>query len=300
MRDWRCWKPPAATMLLSGFATVELAVQALTKHGASSCMRKETFSRAAFRAWVEQALRRAPFAPADSAGETPTTVGAGIGRSPAAGAVLVVEDDAGWRSILTELLTDAGYPVRACGGFGEALGELRKGRIAAAVVDLSLEGQWGNEWDRVGRASAGIQDGYRLLAAARAAGVPTIVVSGIATPAEIERIYDEYGVCACLEKRSFARQSFLDLVHEALLRRPAGGELATLTERERDVLTLLARGLTNKAMAEALSVSPNTVKRHLKAIFAKLGVHTRSAAAAKAISAGLAASPVATGAPPEA
>lgn len=47
-------------------------------------------------------------------------------------------------------------------------------------------------------------------------------------------------------------------------------------------------GLTNKDIAEALVISDNTVKRHLKAIFAKLDVNTRSAAVAKAIGAGLA------------
>jgi RNA polymerase sigma factor (sigma-70 family) len=58
-----------------------------------------------------------------------------------------------------------------------------------------------------------------------------------------------------------------------------------LTEREREVFDLLARGMTNKEIAEALVITTNTVKRHLKAIFEKLKVHTRSAAAAKAISA---------------
>jgi DNA-binding NarL/FixJ family response regulator len=61
--------------------------------------------------------------------------------------------------------------------------------------------------------------------------------------------------------------------------------LDALTERERQVLNLLAQGMTNKEIAEALVITTNTVKRHLKAIFEKLEIHTRSAAAAKAISA---------------
>ncbi len=59
--------------------------------------------------------------------------------------------------------------------------------------------------------------------------------------------------------------------------------LAFLTEREREVLNLLVLGLTNKEIAERLVISPNTVKRHLKAVFAKLGVSTRAAAVAKAM-----------------
>jgi RNA polymerase sigma factor (sigma-70 family) len=59
-------------------------------------------------------------------------------------------------------------------------------------------------------------------------------------------------------------------------------ELSALTDREREVLDLLAIGLTNKQIAEKLVITTNTVKRHLKSIFEKLDVHTRSAATAKA------------------
>ncbi len=51
-----------------------------------------------------------------------------------------MEDDAGWRSILEELLTDAGFQVRTCASFGDALGYLRREKISLAVIDLSLQG----------------------------------------------------------------------------------------------------------------------------------------------------------------
>jgi LuxR family maltose regulon positive regulatory protein len=60
--------------------------------------------------------------------------------------------------------------------------------------------------------------------------------------------------------------------------RPASGEEWDLTERELEVLALLARGRTNAAMARELFVSVNTVKTHLKNIFAKLDVRTRTEA----------------------
>src|SRR5258706_13008280 len=52
---------------------------------------------------------------------------------------LVVEDDAGWRNILDELLTDAGFQVRTCASFGDAFGYLRRENFALAVIDLSLK-----------------------------------------------------------------------------------------------------------------------------------------------------------------
>jgi len=56
--------------------------------------------------------------------------------------------------------------------------------------------------------------------------------------------------------------------------------LATLTRRELEVLALLAAGQTNKQIASAQAVSPNTVKFHLKNVFEKLGVRSRSQAVA--------------------
>ena len=56
-----------------------------------------------------------------------------------------------------------------------------------------------------------------------------------------------------------------------------------LTPREVEVLRLLARGLTNAQIAEALVVSLLTVKAHLRSIYSKLGVTSRSAAARYAL-----------------
>jgi DNA-binding NarL/FixJ family response regulator len=276
--------PGCVALLLTGHATVELAVSALTEHGAFTCLRKEAFRRAEFRDVVRQALAGTPaFVAQSGTGDAGPTEAGRMARpeTPAAGGAglaLVVEDDAGWRSILSELLAQAGFQVHPCRSYGEALGCLRRDGYRLAVVDLTLANSLAPDDNA---------DGLRLLASTSQAGIPAIVVSGSALPADIEQAYETHGIVSFLEKQAFDRQAFRRALDAALAAaRPPFPELELLTEREAEVLDLLAQGMTNKEMADALVISENTVKRHLKAIFAKLEVNTRSAAVAKVLAAG--------------
>lgn len=60
-----------------------------------------------------------------------------------------------------------------------------------------------------------------------------------------------------------------------------------LTERERETLQLMARGLTNKEIAAELGISENTVKTHISNLFHKLDAHDRTSAVTRALSLGL-------------
>jgi NarL family two-component system response regulator LiaR len=71
---------------------------------------------------------------------------------------------------------------------------------------------------------------------------------------------------------------------------PAGPDstiAVELSERERDVLSLLARGLTNTDIARQLHLSEGTVRNYVSAVFAKLGVSDRTQAAVIALRHGL-------------
>ena len=192
--------------------------------------------------------------------------------------ILVVEDREDWQEIVCDTILAEGhvpYPALSC---QEALDILDRQKIDLAVIDLSLASSLEPQSN---------QDGYRLLANQKMAGIPTIVVSGYANPALIEEAYAEFGLLACLEKQSFSRETFLSTVAEAQSHKQETIPFQNLTKREREVLGLLTRGYTNKMIAQHIHVSPNTVKRHLKSIFVKLKVKSRAAATAKAVSAGI-------------
>jgi DNA-binding NarL/FixJ family response regulator len=63
--------------------------------------------------------------------------------------------------------------------------------------------------------------------------------------------------------------------HEAVMAEPPLDDLAILSPREKEVLALVAAGHTNKAIADALFLSPNTIKTHVSSLLTKLRAGTR-------------------------
>jgi DNA-binding CsgD family transcriptional regulator len=82
-----------------------------------------------------------------------------------------------------------------------------------------------------------------------------------------------------------ASRIVVERIGQSLLVREEPAEaakVARLTPREQQVLAWVAEGKTNAEIAGILVTAPGTVRKHLEHIYAKLGVHTRTAAAAYA------------------
>ncbi|MET8172685.1 response regulator transcription factor [Streptomyces clavifer] len=87
---------------------------------------------------------------------------------------------------------------------------------------------------------------------------------------------------AAIRAAAQGRTTLSPPVASRVMNRMRGAAGPTLTDRERDILGQLARGLGNREIARALFISEATVKTHLGRIYAKLGVDTRSGAVAVA------------------
>lgn len=79
----------------------------------------------------------------------------------------------------------------------------------------------------------------------------------------------------------------LSVVDASHLERGPSPEIEDLTPRETEILGMLGDGFTNRQLAEALSISENTVKFHLGSIFSKLQVGSRAEAVTVGIRSGL-------------
>ncbi|MBN2084629.1 MAG: AAA family ATPase, partial [Anaerolineales bacterium] len=104
----------------------------------------------------------------------------------------------------------------------------------------------------------------------------------LSEPEGYTRIYLDEGESAAAMIKKLAPESGLaERITHAVPAAPSALP-EPLSERELDVLRLLAAGRSNPEIAEALYISLNTVKAHVKSVFAKLGVHNRSQALLRA------------------
>jgi DNA-binding NarL/FixJ family response regulator len=77
--------------------------------------------------------------------------------------------------------------------------------------------------------------------------------------------------------------TYVDPVLAGVLASTSAAEIPSLTQRERDVLRLLADGLSNEEIGKRLYISPETVRTHIRKAMDKLDADTRTQAVAKAL-----------------
>lgn len=185
--------------------------------------------------------------------------------------VLLVDDDAIVRSWLRAFLAGSGFRVAGeASGLREAMDMLERRRIDLLLLDFHLADGTGVELLRTLRA--------------RGDATPAIVMTATAERG-LNEAAREAGAQGTLLKTSEP-----DELHETLRavargsdafdsrHPPRDPELAPLAPREREVLALVAGGLTNRQIAEQLQVGEETVKTYLERAFAKLGVSRRAEA----------------------
>jgi DNA-binding NarL/FixJ family response regulator len=193
--------------------------------------------------------------------------------------VVIADDTALLRQGLTRLLTDAGIEVCGEAADGARLLELVESeRPDAAIVDIRMPP---THTDEGLAAAATIRE--------RHAGVGVLVLSQYVEPAYALRLVDGgAGGCGYLLKDRVTNAAELvealerviagdvvvdrELVDELLARRRRPDPLAELTDREKEVLRLMAEGLTDRGIAERLWVTPKTVETHVRHILRKLGI----------------------------
>jgi DNA-binding NarL/FixJ family response regulator len=200
--------------------------------------------------------------------------------------VLVVDDDARFRTFARTTIERAGITTVEASDADEALTAAGVKAPDLVLLDVRLPRVSGYELFRELRDQLGD-------------GVPIIFVSGERTDS-YDRVAglmlgaDDYLVKPFDPDELIARvRRSLRLRVNGATNGTANGDVATpkatddLTPREREVLTLVARGRTSAEIAHDLVISPRTVGTHIQHILAKLGVGNRTQAAAVAHRAGL-------------
>ncbi|MEW9533223.1 response regulator [Microbispora sp. NPDC049125] len=206
--------------------------------------------------------------------------------------VMLVEDHPVFADGLVALFRDLPeVEVVGVAGSGEvALDLIERHTPDVVLMDLHLPGISGVEaTSRIKARHPGVavlaltmlSDDDTILAAIRAGARGYLLKE--APPAEIIRSLQAVAAGQVVFGSSAGSRVLAALATETVRPHP----LPELTDREREVLDLVAAGLTNHAIAQRLFLSEKTIRNHVSNIFAKLGVSDRSAAVVRARDAGL-------------
>ncbi len=180
--------------------------------------------------------------------------------------VFIIDDDAAVRDSIRELVESVGLHAVTYTSAKTFLDDFQPGRSGCLVLDVRMAGM------------SGLALQQKLNE--RGARVPVIIITGHGdVPMAVQAM--KMGAADFIQK-PYRDQLLLDSINSALeadaaARRLSAREdtleqrLATLTEREREVLDTLRTGASSKQIARELDISPRTVEAHRQNVLRKLG-----------------------------
>jgi two-component system nitrate/nitrite response regulator NarL len=195
--------------------------------------------------------------------------------------VLIVDDDANYRAFVSSLLERVGYRTSEASSGEDALTAVRAERPACVLLDVLLPSVTGYEVCRELRDEHG--EALPIIFVTGERTEPGDRVAGLLLGADdyVVKPFDPDELLARV-RRVIARSDLAGRENGEAPRNSFG-----LTGREREILALLAGGLSQKGIAAELVISPKTVATHIQRILGKLGLHSRAEAVAVAHREGL-------------
>jgi DNA-binding NarL/FixJ family response regulator len=197
----------------------------------------------------------------------------------ASGSVVLADGDRRAREATAAALNRAGYETIEVGNGADALRAAEERDVRLLLLEVELPDMTGyevcHELRQVGREDLAIffVSGIRTEPLDRVAGLLLGADDFIVKPFDANELIARV-------RRYISRRPSL---------RPNGGRAIhpSLTEREYEVLSLLAGGARPKEVAQRLSISPKTVGTHIQNLLGKVGVHSRAELVARAYMLGL-------------
>jgi DNA-binding NarL/FixJ family response regulator len=194
--------------------------------------------------------------------------------------VAVADDAVLFREGLARLLADAGFQVTAAVGTADALlGQVAADPPDVALVDIRMPPTHTTEGLEAARTLRTRHPGVGVLvlsAHVETAYALQMVESGATGAGYLlkERVTDVDELTDAVRRVAAGGLVVDPSVVAALVgRRRVQSPLDALSERERDVLTVMAEGRSNQAIGERLFLSPKTVEAYVRAVFTKLGLY---------------------------
>jgi DNA-binding NarL/FixJ family response regulator len=199
--------------------------------------------------------------------------------------IVIAEDQALLRAGLTRLFEDAGHDVLVAVDDADRLrAAVSETRPDLAVVDVRMpptftdEGIRAARWIRDAHPEVGV---LMLSQHVEASGAIGLVTQGGFGYLLKDRVLNVTDFLDAAERVARGGSALDPQVVASLVGGSSGDALAVLTEREREVLSLMAEGLTNSAIAERLVLTERTVESHVRSVLMKLdlpagdGAHRR-------------------------